>query len=502
MKVSHWIMVLLATGISVGAQDPMSLPLIQKSHMEYLGSFALPTTQSGTSRFGYGGRAIIPHTDSLGKTTVFMQGHNQKPGQVAQVEVPSAFSKSYVYSQLTVAKQLQPFGDVTDGSLGTKLGISSPDGASIYGLFPYKNKLIVSANEYYGCTQTMTHGVSALDLSLTTDFNGFFKVDGAAKPRAIAGPMTEVPEVWRTLVGGSVLTGNWGIPLIGCNSPGPALTAFNPEDLGNKTPAPGTTLLFHSLGHALCEGAQCAFADAEAQTSEMYNLTTALGGIAFPDGSRSVLVIGRHGTGKYCYGTPAECGGDPVEADAKGPHAFPYRYQIWAYDVKDLIKVKEGTFKTYEPRPYAVWTLTDLDGWKGPGYARIVGAGFDNKTSRLYMTTSYNEQPRVDVFHIKPASTPIRKGMLNAPKLKMRIQQDRMGKSVMLDIPGYSANGSARIHYRIYDTQGHEVGDLKSGGADAKAVWNTSGFMGGVYTIYSVAEGINLTTCVTLLPQS
>lgn len=324
MRIPRLTMVLVAVAFFAHAQDPLNLPLVQKSDLEYLGSFALPTTQSGTSRFGYGGKAIIPYTDSLGRTTVYMQGHNQKPGQVAQVEVPASLSKSFVYSQLAVAKQLQPFADITDGSLSTKVGITSPDGASIYGLLPFKGKLIVAADEYYGCTQTLTHGLASLDLSLTTDFAGFFEVDGVANPRAIAGPMAEVPLAWRNLVGGSVLTGNWGIPLIGCNSPGPALTAFNPEDLGSKSPVPGSTLLFHSLGHVPCEGAQCTFPDAEAQTSELYNLTTALGGVAFPEGSRSVLIFGRHGIGTYCYGTPAECGGDPVEADAKGPHAYPY----------------------------------------------------------------------------------------------------------------------------------------------------------------------------------
>lgn len=60
MGVSRFVLPLLAAAISTGAQDPNILPLVQKSDVEYLGSFALPTTQSGTSRFGYGGRAIIP----------------------------------------------------------------------------------------------------------------------------------------------------------------------------------------------------------------------------------------------------------------------------------------------------------------------------------------------------------------------------------------------------------------------------------------------------------
>lgn len=501
VRIPRLIMVLAAISNIAYAQDPEALPLIQKSDLEYVGSFALPATQSGTSRFGYGGKAVIPYTDSLGRTTLYMQGHNQKPGQVAQVEVPASLSKVFDYPRLAVAKQLQPFADITDGSLSTRLGITSPDGASIYGLFPYQGRLIVSAAEYYGCTQTMTHGLSSLDLSLTSDFAGFFEVDGAANPRSIAGPMAEVPQAWRTRVGGSVLTGNWGIPLIGCNSPGPALTAFNPEDLGGKSPVPGSTLLFHSLGHALCEGAQCSFPDAEAHTSGLYNLTTALGGAAFPDGSRSVLILGRHGTGTYCYGTPAECGGDPVEADAKGPHAYPYRYQIWAYDVKDLLRVKDGALKSYEPRPYAVWRVDDLEGWRGAGYARIEGAGFDNKSNRWYVTTSYSEQPRVDVFQIKPAGTGVRNGPQSPPGPKVRIRQDRLAGSVIFDIPGHVATGLGPLRYRVYDIQGREVADVTAVAPDAKASWNTAGRFGGVFTVLATAKGIHLVSQLTLLPQ-
>lgn len=441
-------MLFLAAAVSAGAQDPSTLPLIQKPDLEYIGSFALPSMEAGTSRFGYGGHAIIPYTDSLGRTSLYIQGHDQRPGQVAQVAVSSRLSKSFDYSQLEVAELLQPFAEVTDGSLSSKLGITSPDGASVYGLFPYKDKLIVSATEYYGCTQSMTHGVSSLDLSRTNDFAGFFQVDGAANPRAIAGPMAEVPAAWRTLLGGSLLTGNWGIPIVGCNSAGPALTAFDPEDLGVKTPVPGSTLLFHSLEHPLCEGAQCSFPDPEAHTSALYNLSSGFGGVAFPEATRSVLIFGRQGTGTYCYGTPDACGGDPAAPDAKGPHAYPYRYQIWAYDAKDLLRVKEGTLKPYEPRPYSVWTVADLDGWVGAGNANIEGAGYDNKSGRWYITTAYGEEPRVDVFQIKTAGTSLHK------------RPDE---------------GRSRLHYRIYDIQGRELGDVASGTLGPKAVWSTAG---------------------------
>ena len=52
--------------------------------------------------------------------------------------------------------------------------------------------------------------------------------------------------------------------------------------------------------------------------------------------------------GAYCY--------DPTNS-YKGPHAYPYRYQIWAYDLNDFAAVKAGTKQPWDVVPYGVWPL-------------------------------------------------------------------------------------------------------------------------------------------------
>jgi hypothetical protein len=499
------VSVAASSGLGHAAEvDPLTLPLIQKTDIVYVGSFALPNGAQGSSDFSYGGRGLTSYHDETGRATLFMQGKVNNPGYVAQVEVPSSFSKGSDYTALPVAKLLQPFAQVADGSLQSKLGITvNGEGTSVYGLFAHKDRLLVAANEYYGCNQTLTHGVSGLNLGSTTDFAGFYRVTGIAGPRAIAGPMADVPAAWRALVGGSVVSGNFGIPIVSCTSAGPAITAFDPDSLGVSNPVKGSTLLHYAtvnyVEYGLCEGAQCSVKPTGMSKSEIYNYTTYLGGMAFPDGSRTVLFIGRQGVGDYCYGTPAECGGDPAEPDAKGPHAFPYRFQVWAYDMVDLMKVKNGTLKSYEPRPYAYWPLNDLEHWVRPGYAKISGAGYDPKTRRWYVATDYGTKPRIDVFEIKEASpnSSIRKVDKRQGSLQLRTRQDQFGHLITIDITGYSA-ANARPHYRIFDNQGQLVGEVAPKASGSQAIWDASQQSSGVYFVKSEIEGHKLVSKVTL----
>lgn len=133
-------------------------------------------------------------------------------------------------------------------------------------------------------------------------------------------------------------------------------------------------------------------------------------GIAFPVGSKSVLFIGRHAKGAYCYGPgtsdkslegkPDGQGNvwcyDPVSS-SKGTHAYPYVHQIWAYDADDLLAVKAGTKQSWEVKPYSTFELAGID---STGGATIRGAAYDPAGARLYVTEDYAESPKVHVFGI------------------------------------------------------------------------------------------------------
>lgn len=391
----------LALGSTFGtaAQAASTAPLVQQSDVTYLGAFALPPGMYGSSSFDYGGHGLAPYRDpSTGKRTLFMEGHAQRPGNVAQVEIPASFVKSSNWSSLPVAKVMQNFSDITDGKLGS-VDPSNPNNPTfIYGMLPYNGRLITSATNIYSPSQAVSHGVSGFNLSVGNDFKGFypFATNVTAPPRALGGPMTPIPPEWQAAFGGQAFTGLYGVSIVSTTSAGPSLTVFNPDSVGTANPIPGKTVLYYPLSNPVCGAVNC-----EATQNDIYNLSTGYGGMAFPPGSRTVLFVEAHGTGPYCYNTAQACN-DPAMPDVKGPHAPPYRYQILAYDANDILAVKNGTKQTWEPKPYGIWPLNDMP---NSGNAFIKGAGYDPETGQLYIAQDYGTQARIEVYQIKSAGT-------------------------------------------------------------------------------------------------
>jgi hypothetical protein len=375
------------------AQGPTSQPLITASDLTYLGGFAMPKGTYGTAPFTYGGQGLTFYKDSSGRATLYLAGRTQNPGHVAQVQIPSSVVKSSTWSSLPVATVLQNFVSVPN----------SPDPAScegndsnIYGLLPYGGRLIVAAACSYGGTQPTTHGARSLTLS-QSGFVGFTGFTGAiAPPRALAGPMTHIPAEWQSSFGGPVMGGLCCISVIDTSSYGPALTVFDPNDIGAKNAITGKTVLWYDSAHTASGGK-----NSEASQNDVFNLTSRVGGVAFIPGTRSVLFVEGHGTGPYCYGTYQECGNDTALKEVKGPHAQPYRYQILAYDANDLLAVKNGTKNVYDPKPYAVIVL---DGMPHSYNPYSMGATYDPETRRLYLTQDYGENPRVEVWQVRAPS--------------------------------------------------------------------------------------------------
>jgi hypothetical protein len=385
---------LFMTGPRAPGQDYASQPLLDKTNFVYLGAFALPTGLVGDSYFNYGGHALCPYFDeATGKYTIFMEGHAWYPGEVAQVEIPDRIVNSQDWNDLPLATVLQPFSNATDGKLDT-LGDS---GAFIYGMLAYHGRLITAASVYYDAdnSQVNSHGAASFDLALTNAFHGFYPFNAVASPRSLGRYMTLIPAEWQAAFGGPALSGQCCICIIENSSSGPAATVFDPDDVGTKDPIPGTTVLYYPVNQPLAPG--------DTQNS-LYNYATQMGGMAFPPGSRSVLFIGRQGLGPYCYGIGSDCG-DPAD-DSKGTHAYPYQHQVWAYDANDLVAVKNGRKLPWEVRPYATWSLDDMD---TSGGAAIRSAGYDPLTGRLYIAQAFGDDPRIDVYQLAvPSPTTLR----------------------------------------------------------------------------------------------
>ena len=300
----------------------------------------------------------------------------------------------------------------------------------IGGLLPYENKLYASDYLYYDGTgsQRLSHFVSDQNLALTGDAQGPFQVQ-----RADCDPLLNtnclgagffdgyfgmVPLEWQSAFGGPVLNGNCCLGVISRTSYGPSLFTNDPALLGSTIPLPAKPLVYYPTAHPLlepgltpCLTTACAsIVDGWSLTSTLFNGTTEIRGVVFPQGTRSVLFFGRHGGagdspaipggGRFCYGPgtadPALVGqldpADPLQIDrfcydredlSKGVHGYPYKYYVWAYDANDLAKVSKGQADPWSVRPYNVWSL-NLP-FSTTGITRLGGAAYDAANGRIYV---------------------------------------------------------------------------------------------------------------------
>jgi len=157
-------------------------------------------------------------------------------------------------------------------------------------------------------------------------------------------------------------------------------------------------------------------------TNPYFNGTTRVTGIVFPSGTQSVLFFGRHGVGHLLLWRGAECN-DPADS-SKGTHAYPYKYQIWAYDANDLLAVKNGTKQQWEPRPYAVWNF-NLPFESTNGAHKIGGVDYDPSTGRIYVAQGCEDAncgPIIHVFEVNVGTPPPSDTTPPSPPTALKVQ--------------------------------------------------------------------------------
>lgn len=401
------------------AADPATQPLVQQSDISFVGAFGLDNSGNGCGTFSYGGFGMTFFKDGNNRKTLFMQANDQYGSCAGQVQIPDDASLKPAdtpYGNLVEAVTLQaPTHYTLDANGNDRFddpGLDPNNGNQVVsqGFFVYHNRLIVTAQNTYSFNQTVSIGAKGSTVLAAHDFSllGFqgFSPAVTANPRAAAGYIFPVPAEWQspTLFNAPAITGDAAWSVISTSSGGPALTAFNPDDVASVNPVPGKTLLHYQTPTTPLD---CP-TDGACQ-SNVFNLTSRIIGGGFVPNTRTIFFVEGNGIGPYCYGTAAECGNDTVMSDVKGPHAQPYRYQILAYDANDLMSVKNGLLQTYEPRPYNFsnpWVLHELDGGDPRGH----GGAFDPETGRLYIRVTDGNQPTIYVYQIK-----IPEGISSAP---------------------------------------------------------------------------------------
>jgi hypothetical protein len=259
---------------------------------------------------------------------------------------------------------------------------------------------------------------------------GAYRVGGAPNEGFVDGYIGLIPPEWQSALKGPIFSGNNTLSIITRTSYGPAAFAWDPAKMTNvNRVVPSTPLLYYSARHPSLGRWNGASPN---NTTVWWNMAGANGyrGAVISGGSRSILFFGAQGMGPFCYGPgtadaskagrPATDIGDAADrwcydpvSSAKGPHGWPYQYQIMAFDLNDLAAVAARTKNPWDVRPYAVWPLTpangvNIIGMNGKGNQTAGGAGYDPTTKRIYFSApgsdtqaAYSYLPLIHVWQVQ-----------------------------------------------------------------------------------------------------
>ena len=378
--------------------DPTSLRRLSLEDLKYAGAFRLPSTESNGDSFSFGG---APMAYNPGRNSLFVGTHS---GKVAEISIPAPAIGSI--DEFPSADYLQGFADPTEGGIKE---IAS-DGAALSGLLVHRDRLYGTGSIYYDANNSQTLSHFSRPLMLSEKGAGPMRAVGAkGRTGFVAGYLALVPPEWQSKLGGPAITGQCCIPIVSRTSWGPAAFAWEPGDLDKpKGAIEAAPLVYYSSEHPTLGQWEAS--------NPTYGGTTQMGGVALIDGTRTALFFGRTGTGPFCYGdgtgdqalaNSTGPGGekycyDPSSSD-KGQHAYPYRFQIWAYDLNDWAAVRAGRDDPWEVKPYGVWPIE----LPTPGTAtRIGGVAYDPARRALYISQlqadrdGYAYRALIHVFHI------------------------------------------------------------------------------------------------------
>ncbi len=390
LSLNAFAQIIFESDFANAAQTPSNNNLLYKADIKYVGAFKVPEFTFREPRFSWGGTApaFNPNNPSdLTDDTLFLVGHAHHQ-ETAEITIPTLVNSSNV-NDLNVAVLVQAFADVSDGLLEQNLPTRT--GVRIGGMLVDGNNLIWSGYKFYDASGSAkySHGLSGLDLSIPNDARGMYRLTDP-NPGYTGGYMTHIPKEWQSALGGRVLTGLAGVSIVSRTSAGPSAFVFNPEDLGNKSPVPATGLVYYPLDKPLGGGMRTE--------NKYFNLNSGVRGVVFPEGSNSILFFGSHATGGVCYGTAKECG----STGYKGFHPLNGEriLQVWAYDVKDFIEVKNKNKKPWELMPYAVWNMNFPIVNQRSG---IAGVTYDPITSRIFIVQprADNNRPIIHVYEVQ-----------------------------------------------------------------------------------------------------
>lgn len=342
--------------------------LLQSSNMSHLGSFSVPQGTGATFSYGGMGLAMGPDGNSL-----YYGGHvyEEALGRISIAEVNGTAS---IITQPTNIP----------GSVGGE------NVQELAGALYWNGRLFVTKRKRYS---TLNYsGVVAAGSTNITGFSAFQPTQGV-EGHFISGYMGVIPPEWRSAFGGPCFIGNGAMSIRGMCTNGPSFYVFNPDDVGVRSPIPVTHCQSYPLDHPLAN---------PSAANNIWSASDPSGSYLFIDGTRTLLYITRHGYGPPTY--KSDSCGDTAGGDGNSP----YRRQVTAFDVNDLLAAKAGQKAPYSIQPYAWWVLpgpTSSCGETG-GYANgSYCFTWDPAKRRIYGVLDRGDNRRVHVWSIGAGQT-------------------------------------------------------------------------------------------------
>lgn len=395
--ISRAVALLIFAGLGLTV-DPTSLRRLEFADLKYAGAFRLPSADRNGDNFSAGGG---PLAFNPARKSLFA---GARSGRVAEVTVPDTAPRKSI-AELPMAEYLQPLADPTEG----RIHEVATEGAALAGLLVHDGRLYGTGVIYYdaGNTQAVSHFSRPLTLT-ERGASAMRRVGERGRTGLVAGYLALVPPEWQSRLGGPALTGQCCVPIVSRTSWGPAAFSWDPAALQRAQDVDAHALVYYTSDHPTLgpwDG-----------SNPTYGGTIQMGGLAVIAGTRTALFVGRNGLGPFCYGNGtgdqalAKTTGrdgerycyDPTSSD-KGQHAYPYRYQMWAYDLNDWAAVRAGHREPWSVKPYGVWPF-ELP-FPEPG-VRVGGVAYDAAGQRLFVSQMHADRdgfayrPLIHVFHI------------------------------------------------------------------------------------------------------
>jgi hypothetical protein len=312
--------------LATATGSPTSLPLVQSTDpiFSFLGTFTLPATIKQDAGVG-SNIGMSADGNSMYVNSYF--------NSVAKIAIPATGTGS---SSVTVGWTTTP---------GSPEGTGQDNGAIVeYGGKVYHSKYAIYTTD----TQTtwIQTGTTAL-----ASWSAMRQTSGQ-NMRLLCQGFMHIPAIWQSLLGGSIATLGNRLSIITNAQCGYGFATFNPADVDVGGNVPVTPLLNYPYANALepVDGSHPGWAAYPKNGNGGVDLVSStnayIAGALIVPGSRSLLYITAHGYGVADNGCRS---GSSVHHD-------PNRVQVVAYDLADLVAVKNGTLQPYEPFPYAWWT--------------------------------------------------------------------------------------------------------------------------------------------------